>query len=633
MALIGVRDLTFGYGGPPLFDDVEFQLHPGERVCLLGRNGEGKSTFLSIVAGAIETPGTVSRQQGLKVALLDQVVPRDLSGKVYDVVATGLGPLGDLLRRYHRVAEQLAKDGAAEDAVEELHQLQEQLDAADAWEHQREVDRVLSKLSLDPDVEVGPLSAGMKRRVLLARALVSAPDVLLLDEPTNHLDLDGIAWLEEFLLRHEATLLFVTHDRLFLRKLATRIVELDRGRLRSWECDYATYLKRREEAWHAEQKDWARLDKKLKTEEAWLRKGIRARRTRDEGRVKALQELRAERRARREQRGTMRAEVHEGERSGQLVIETKGLRFGFENLPIVNDLSFKVMRGERLGLIGPNGVGKSTLLKLLLGELDPQGGTVRHGTKLEIAYFDQLHGQLDETKTVQENVSDEEFIEIGGRRRHVTGYLADFLFTKDRARSRLSVLSGGERNRLLLARLFSRPANVLVLDEPTNDLDVESLELLEELLVDFPGSVLLVSHDRAFLDNVVTSSLVFEGDGEVRELIGGYEEWLRQRDDKLAAEKTAARSAKPPSPQSKSDAAKDAPKKLTWNEQKELEALPAEIEQLEAEIAALHEKMADPEFYQQGGDGVTAATQSLEAAQQKLEVVYARWEELEERRP
>lgn len=627
MSLIGIRDLTFGFGGPPLFDDVEFQLHAGERVCLLGRNGEGKSTFLSILAGAIENAGKVSRQQGLKVALLDQVVPKDLTGTVYEVVSAGLGTLGELLQRYHRIGEELAGDDPAPEKIEELHEVQEKLDASDAWEHQREVDRVLSKLSLNPDADVAPLSAGMKRRVLLARALVSAPDVLLLDEPTNHLDLDGIAWLEDFLVRHEATLLFVTHDRLFLRKLATRILELDRGKLRSWDCDYETYLVRREEAWHAEQLEWSRLDKKLATEEAWLRKGVRARRTRDEGRVRALQQMREERRARREQRGTMRAEAFEGERSGQLVLETKSLQFAFGDLPIVNDLSFKLMRGERLGLIGPNGVGKSTLLKLLLGELEPDTGTIRHGTKLEIAYFDQLHAQLDETKTVQQNVSDEEFIDLPGRRPHVTAYLADFLFTKDRAQSRLSVLSGGERNRLLLARLFSQPANVLVLDEPTNDLDVESLELLEELLVDFPGAVLLVSHDRAFLDNVVTSSLVFEGDGNVRELIGGYDEWLRQRE---AAEASAAVVQKKKSQARKKEVTKER-KKLTWNEQKELDALPAEIERLETAVAEWHEKMAAPEFYQQGGNLVTEAQEALQAVQAELEQAYSRWEELEAR--
>ena len=531
MAILSVRDLTFGFAGHPLFDGAELQIEAGERVCLLGRNGEGKSTFLRLIGEEIEAPpGTIARQKGLRVAILSQQVPGDLTGTIYEVVAAGLGARGDLLRRHHEVTEALAA-GAVDDALlATLEELHHEIDTAGAWEAQRDVDRALSKLSLDPDAIVAELSAGNKRRVLLARALISQPDLLLLDEPTNHLDLDGIAWLEEFLLRFEGTLLFVTHDRFFMRRIASRILELDRGQLRSWDCGYEAFLERRAEVLHAEDKEWERLDKRLAQEEVWIRTGIRARRTRNEGRVRALEKLREERGARRERTGRLKATVHEGKRSGQKVIEAKNIAFDYDGKPIVNDFSAKILRGDKIGLIGSNGSGKTTLLKLLLGELTPRTGEIHHGTKLDVAYFDQLHAQLDEQKTLIENVSDgEDFVEVGGIKRHITGYLQDFLFTPERIRGRLAELSGGERNRLLLARMFARPANVLVLDEPTNDLDIESLEVLEDLLIEYTGTVLLVSHDREFLDNVVTSSFIFDGEGEVHELVGGYGAWMRRR--------------------------------------------------------------------------------------------------------
>ena len=629
MPLLSVQQLTFGYGGPPLLDAVELHIDPGERICLLGRNGEGKSTFLKILSGEISVgDDAVAWQRGVKVAVLDQTVPEELPGNVYDVVSEGLGERGALLKRHHDLTEAL-NDGVDDAALRRLEKVQEEIDAAGAWNLQQEVDRAISTLGLPADAEVAPLSAGMKRRVLLARALVSEPDILLLDEPTNHLDVDGIAWLEEFLERFSGALLFVTHDRAFMERLASRILELDRGRLTSWSCDYRTFLERRAEALAAEEKEWARQDKKLAQEEAWVRKGIKARRTRNEGRVRALERMRDERRQRREMVGTMRATLDEGERSGQLVIDARDLHFGFDEKPLVDGFSTRISRGDKIGLIGPNGVGKSTLLKLLLGELEPQRGTVRHGTKLEVAYFDQLHQQLDPTKSLAQNVNEaEEFVEIGGRRKHITAYLEDFLFSKDRIRGQLSSLSGGERNRLLLAKLFVRPANLLVLDEPTNDLDIESLELLESLLVEYSGTILIVSHDRRFLDNVATFSYVFDGDGKIREVVGGYDVWQREREERQQAEAAAKASRSKPAtkPQESSDS-----RGLTYNEQKELAALPAQIEELEGEVTSWHERMAAPGFYDRPPTEVAADSASLEAVQASLETAYARWEELESR--
>jgi ATP-binding cassette subfamily F protein uup len=493
----------------------------------------------------------------------------------------------------------------------------------------QEVDTIISRMTLEADADVANLSAGMKRRVLLARALAGNPDILLLDEPTNHLDVDAIRWLEEFLLRYRGTILFVTHDRALLRRLATRIIELDRGRLTSWSCDYETYLQRKEAALEAEARQRAEFDKKLAKEEVWIRTGIQARRTRNEGRVRALEKLRSVRTTRRDQPGEVRMEIQEADRSGRLVIEAKGVSFGYgepDAPPIIRDFSTMIMRGDRIGLIGPNGSGKTTLLRVLLGQLPPQSGTIRHGTNLEVAYFDQLHAQLDDEKSVRDNVSDgADVVEINGRRRHIIGYLEDFLFTREQAAGPVSRLSGGERNRLLLARLLTKPSNVLVMDEPTNDLDIETLELLEELLAEYPGTLLLVSHDREFLNNVVTSTLVLEGEGRVKEYAGGYDDWLRQRPPELAPEKAepAKERARPAAPP------KERPRRLTYTEQRELESLPDRIEVLEAELSELHQAMADPAFYRQDSTEIVKTTTRAQSLERELAEAYRRWDVLE----
>ncbi len=530
MPLIALSDVNLGFRGPPVLDQANLTIEPGERVCLLGRNGTGKTTLLRLLQGTLEPDrGEVIRQQGLRTAMLPQQVPRDLHGSVFDEVARGFGPKAELLAEYHHLASRLASEGS-DDLQAELGRIQHALEADGGWRMHQQIEAVVSRMSLQPDADVATLSAGMKRRVLLAKAVVGSPDLLLLDEPTNHLDIDAIRWLEDFLLRYGGTLLFVTHDRALLRKVATRILELDRGRLTSWSCDYATYLNRKEAALEAETRQNAEFDKKLAQEEVWIRTGIQARRTRNEGRVRALEALREVRRARRERPGDVKMEIQEAERTGRLVIEAKKLHFRYGDRAIVRDFSTMIMRGDRVGLIGPNGSGKTTLLRLLLGDLPPQTGTVRHGTNLEVAYFDQLHAQLDETKSVRENVRDgSDSVTINGRTRHIIGYLEDFLFTPEQASGPVARLSGGERNRLLLARLFTKPSNVLVMDEPTNDLDLETLELLEDLLSAYAGTLLLVSHDREFLNNVVTSTLVLEGEGRVKEYAGGYDDWLRQR--------------------------------------------------------------------------------------------------------
>ncbi|MGA2619969.1 MAG: ATP-binding cassette domain-containing protein, partial [Thermoguttaceae bacterium] len=507
MPLIALADVNLGFRGPPLLEQANLTIEPGERVCLLGRNGTGKTTLLRLLQGVLEPDrGAVIRQQGLRTAMLPQEVPRDLHGSVFDEVARGLGPKAERLAEYHRLAGRLATEGSPE-LHAALGRIQHALEIDGGWRLHQEVQAVVSRMGLQPDTEVATLSAGLKRRVLLAKALVGNPDILLLDEPTNHLDIDSIGWLEDFLLRFGGSLLFVTHDRAVLRKVATRILELDRGRLTSWSCDYATYLKRKEALREAEARQNAEFDKKLAREEVWIRTGIQARRTRNEGRVRALEALRAVRRARRERPGDVKMEIQEAERSGRLVIEAKHLQFSYGPRTIVGDLSTMVMRGDRVGVMGPNGSGKTTLLRLLLGDLPPAAGTVRHGTNLEIAYFDQLHAQLDDAKSVRENVRDgSDAVTINGRTRHIIGYLEDFLFTPEQAAAPVARLSGGERNRLLLARLFTKPSNVMVLDEPTNDLDLETLELLEDLLSEYPGTLLLVSHDREFLNNVVSST-------------------------------------------------------------------------------------------------------------------------------
>ena len=499
MALISIRDVSVSFGGPPVLEHVTLHIEQGERVCLLGRNGEGKSTLMQLISGDIAPDsGDVLRQQGLRLGHLPQTIPPDIQGTVLEIV-------------------QPADSGVSSEA-----------DAL--WQHRQQAESILTQLQVEATAAFEHLSGGLKRRTLLARALASNPDLLLLDEPTNHLDIDSITWLETFLLRRNTTLLFVTHDRMLLRKLATRIIELDRGHLADWSCDYDTFVQRKQAMLEAEANQWARFDKKLAQEETWIRQGIRARRTRNEGRVRALQQMRAMRQARREQPGAVRMQVQEAQRSGALVIEATNISFGYDERPLIRNCSTTILRGDKIGILGPNGAGKTTLLRLLLKQLAPQKGRVQHGTRLEVVYFDQLRDQIDDAKTVQDNIANgAETIVINGKPRYVLSYLEDFLFTPDRARSPAVMLSGGERNRLLLAQLFTRPSNVLVLDEPTNDLDAETLELLEELLLDYQGTVLLVSHDRAFLNNVVTSTLVLEGNGRVGEYVGGYDDWLRQR--------------------------------------------------------------------------------------------------------
>ncbi|MDX9767918.1 MAG: ATP-binding cassette domain-containing protein, partial [Ectothiorhodospiraceae bacterium] len=584
----------------------------------------GKSTLLKLVAGEIKADsGEIARQQGLRVAMLEQAVPEGMQGSVFDVVAEGLGEAGALVRRYHQLVHAMA-DGA--DTMAELERCQHQLEAVNGWELPQRVEAVLSRLGLDGELPAASLSGGLRRRVLLGRALVGEPDLLLLDEPTNHLDIESITWLEDFLLGFNGALLFITHDRAFLRRLATRIIELDRGRLSDWPGDYDAYLERKQALLDAEEKQNALFDKRLAEEEVWIRRGIEARRTRNEGRVRALLKMREEFAARRNVQGSARIRIQEAARSGKLVVEAEDVSFAWNGNTIIRGFSTLIQRGDRVGLIGPNGSGKTTLLRLLLGQIEPTSGTIRLGTNLEIAYFDQYRAALEEEKSVQDNVAEgRDRITINGENRHVLGWLQDFLFTPARARQPVKALSGGERNRLLLARLFAKPSNLLVLDEPTNDLDADTLDLLEERLADYGGTVLLVSHDRAFLDNVVTSTIVFEGDGMVNEYVGGYSDWLRQRPaaaPTVKAEPTPQPKTPPPAPTAK-------PKKLSYKDARELEALPARIEAMEAERDALTASLSSPEIYQQGNDAVAAAQTKLEELERTLGVAYARWEALE----
>ncbi|MEK6257909.1 MAG: ATP-binding cassette domain-containing protein [Planctomycetota bacterium] len=630
MALLSFRDVTFGFVSPPLLDHVNLQIERGERVGLLGRNGTGKSTLMKLIVGEIAPDsGTVERQAGTRIARLMQDVPVGRTGTIFDEVAAGLGEIGEAVAANFRLHHPDADHTETERAALTLQSDSSGSEAV--WQGEHLVDVILERMQLDPLALFDSLSSGMKRRVLLAQALVLDPDVLLLDEPTNHLDIDAIRWLEEFLSRYAGTLIFITHDRVFLQRLARRIVELDRGRLFDWPCDYATFLVRKEAALAAEEQQQALFDKKLALEEVWIRKGIKARNVRNQGRVRALKKLREERAARRERIGSVKVELQEAERSGSLVADAKKVSYQIGDRFIIRDLTTTVMRGDKIGIIGPNGCGKTTLLRLLLGELAPTSGTIRQGTKIEVAYFDQLREQLDETKTVQENVSDTNKLMINGQERHIIGYMEDFLFTPERSRSPARYLSGGERNRLLLARLFSKPSNVLVLDEPTNDLDAETLELLESLIVDYPGTVLLVSHDRAFLNEAVASTLVFEGDGVVKEYAGGYDDWLDQKraGEAVRLEESAALSVSARSDQADSSKPVPRPRKLSFKEQRELEELPKRIDALEIEQASLHESMAAPSFYQQDGATIAQARQRLEALQQELAVAFDRWQSLE----
>lgn len=621
MAYINLRNISLAFGGPPLFENISLRISRGERICLLGRNGTGKSTLLKVIAAELPADaGIIDRQQGLRVARLEQDVPRSLKGTIYTAVTEGLGQTGLLLNRYHDLG--LRMEQGETRAHDELAEVQQQLEQSDGWTQQQRVDQVLSRLKLPADSPVASLSGGMLRRVLLARALAKDPDLLLLDEPTNHLDIESITWLEEFLVRENLTLVFVTHDRAFLRNLATRIVEIDRGRLFDFACDYDTFLQRKEDLLHAEAQEQNRFDKKMAEEEIWIRKGIKARRTRNEGRVRALKKMREEYRQRRNRLGTTRFNLQEADPGGKLVVEVKNLCFAYAEQPVITDFTTTVIRGDKIGIIGPNGAGKTTLLKLLLGQLAPRSGSVKLGTNLQTIYFDQLREQLNPELTVQQNLAgDQDTVVIGGKPRHVIGYLQDFLFTPDRARSPVRILSGGERNRLLLARLFTRETNIMVLDEPTNDLDLETLDLLEELLADYQGTLFLVSHDRAFLNRVVTSTMVFDGEGKISEYVGGYDDWLRQRPQPEIAAKVREVAKEKPK--------KQRPRKLTFKEKSELEELPRQIDALEAEIATLHAKMADPDFYRTAGEQVAATNSRLAQIDAELAARYARWEELD----
>ncbi len=626
MPQITFRDVDLSFRGPSVLEKASFSLDSGERVCLIGRNGTGKTSLLRLIQGGLEPQeGEIARQQGLVTAILPQEVPNDLSGSVFDQVAVGLGSKAQLLTEYHHAAHEYSLIGSDEHR-RRLDRVQHQLDLEGGWLWNQQVEAVLSRMGLDGDKEITTLSAGLKRRVLLARALVGKPDILLLDEPTNHLDTEAIQWLEEFLLRYEGTILFVTHDRVLIRRIATRILELDRGHLTSWACDYETYLQRKEAALETETRQQAEFDKKLAQEEVWIRTGIRARRTRNEGRVRALQQLREVRRARRERIGDVRMETQEAERSGRLVIEAKGLTFQYDRRTIIRGFSTLIMRGDRVGIVGANGSGKTTLLRLLLGELAPQDGRVRHGTNLEIAYFDQLHAQLDEAKSVRDNVANgADFVDINGRRRHIIGFLSDFLFSSEQAAGSVSRLSGGERNRLLLARMLAKPSNLLVLDEPTNDLDIETLELLEQLLVDYAGTLLLVSHDREFINNVVSSTLVLDGTGNVKEYAGGYDDWLRQRAAESADEvvEQVPAKRKPVAP------GNERPRRLTYAEQRELETLPEQIAALEADLGQVHQEMAAPDFYKRPPEELVKANARLRSLEKEIADAYQRWELLE----
>ena len=610
MSLVIINELSIGFRGPNLLNGVSCRIDAGQRIGLLGRNGAGKTTLMRILGGTVEPDdGEVIVSDNVTTAFLPQDVPQGMTGSIRSIVAAGL------------IADSALAD----------------------WERDTRTDATLSRMNLDGEQNFESLSSGMKRRVLLAAALVAEPDLLMLDEPTNHLDIEAIEWLENHLLKWSGSLMFVTHDRRFLQNLATRIMEIDRGQLFDWSCDYQTFLKRKEQALAAEEKQDALFDKRLAEEEVWIRQGIKARRTRNEGRVRALQEMRRERSERRSKTGASKLTIHEAGRSGNLVIEADEISFEYPDRKIFDRFSCSVMRGDKFGIIGPNGAGKTTLLKVLLGKTKPTSGKIKIGTNVEIAYFDQLRQQLDGERTVHENVGDGyDYIEINGAKKHVLGYLQDFLFAPERARTQVKYLSGGEQNRILLAKLFAKPANLIVLDEPTNDLDSETLELLEERLVAFPGTVLMVSHDRAFLNNVVTNSIVFERDNQangdenqyrLKEYVGGYDDWIRQRP-------VSTTNQKPSKPKLNSDkrdsskstagqvAAKPA-RRLKFKEQQELESLPAEIERIESEIGKLHTVMADPDFYQQHSDKIVAVQNELKELEATLATSYSRWEELE----
>ncbi|MDA3439293.1 ATP-binding cassette domain-containing protein [Acinetobacter bereziniae] len=631
MAYITIRDVQLAFGGPALLDGANFNLERGERVCLIGRNGEGKSTLLKLIEGSLlPDQGEIALQNGITISMLAQDVPMD-SGKVADIVAEGAGEAAQVLKEYHEASDACVLGDM--DACDRMGNLQHKLDLLDGWALETKVNAILSKMGLDPEADLADLSGGRKRRVLLARALLTQPDVLLLDEPTNHLDVESIEWLEKFLLdQNNLTLLFISHDRAFVDSIATRIVELDRGILRSYEGNYSRYLDLKAQQMEAEEKQNALFDKKLAEEEAWIRQGIKARRTRNEGRVRALKDLREQSKARRSQQGKVSMATQEANRSGKLVFDIEHLRVEYDGYPIIKDFSALVLRGDRIGLVGDNGVGKTTLVKAILGELE-HGGSVKTGTQLEVAYFDQLRNALDLEKSVMANVSEgSDFVDVNGGRRHIYSYLQDFLFSPERARTPVKALSGGERNRILLAKLLLKPSNLIVMDEPTNDLDMVTLELLEEMLSEYKGTLLLISHDRAFMDNVVTSTWVFDGKGNIDEYIGGYQDYLEQRpDQKVVDPKSDVKKAI-----AKAEAASvavEAPVKkvkLSYKDQRALEQLPAEIEALEKEQSELSEKLADGSWFVTHADAATQASQRLAEIDDLLLEKMERWDQLEE---
>ncbi|MCL5427302.1 MAG: ATP-binding cassette domain-containing protein [Gammaproteobacteria bacterium] len=632
MTLLRLEQLQLAYGTHVLLNRADLTVEKGERLALVGRNGTGKSTLLKLVAGDIlPDDGSIWRAPGLKIGVLAQELPEASGLTIFDMVAQGLPEAGELLSEYDHLINDPDPD------MDRMATLQTRLEAIDGWSFHQRIDTVLTRLGLPPAAEMSSLSGGWRRRVALARALVAEPDLLLLDEPTNHLDLDTIAWLEEQLLAFNGAVLLITHDRAFLSKLATNILELDRGQLGRYPGKYEEYQARKQHELEVEARENAEFDKKLAQEEAWIRQGVKARRTRNEGRVRALEAMRNERSQRRERQGTANLTVDRGERTGKRVVELQGVTQRFGDDIILQNINLEVLRGDRIGFLGRNGAGKTTLLKILLGELEPSEGKVQMGTNLKVAYFDQLRAGLELDKTVYDNVAQgSDRVSVGGKDRHVMSYLQDFLFTPERVRQPVKALSGGESNRLLLAKLFTQPANVLVLDEPTNDLDMETLELLEELLLDFDGTLLLVSHDRTFMDNVVTSMLAFEGEGVVREYVGGYTDWIRQGGKLPPApwEGAARQRTEPTSEVPKKVAESPAVPakksiKLSYNVQRELDALPAEIERLESEVAALEKEMGDPAFYQQDADAIATKLQALEKVQNALETAMERWMELE----
>jgi len=627
--VVRLRNIHVGFGGPAILESISLSIDAGERLCLLGRNGAGKSTLLKVIAGEVKAEsGDKELKQSLKIAVLDQEPRGDLQGSIFDVVAMGLGNNAKYLQDYHHALHDFSENNN-DKTIAELQRAQDQVDIHNAWQLNQQVEEVLSRMKLDGDADYEALSGGMKRRVLLAKALVIKPDILLLDEPTNHLDLSAIQWLEDQLLSYKGALMFITHDRSFMRKLSTRIIELDRGVLTSYPGNYDTYLRRKAEALHAEEVENAHFDKKLAQEEVWIRQGIKARRTRNEGRVRALEKMRAERSERRNKVGNVSMKAASAESSGKLVSEAENVSFEYDGKPLISGLTTTILRGDKIGIIGPNGVGKTTLLRLLLGDLKPTTGTIANGTKQEVAYFDQFRAQLDDDASVIDNLSQgREFVEVNGKRKHVIGYLQDFLFAPERARSPVSMLSGGERNRLLLAKLFSKPSNILVLDEPTNDLDIETLELLEELVMEYAGTVLVVSHDREFVNNVVSSTLVFEGDAQVNEYVGGYDDWLKYSET-VAKEKIKNTSVNTDKRATDNKASQSKAKKLSYKDQRELDALPVQIEELEEELEDLQQQMADSDFYTKDPDEIKKVQQQLAESQEKLSHCYVRWEELE----